>query len=81
MSGRAMVTSKAGRLDIDEASKERGAMADKGGYILYDPTSMMIVSPKEKQILKFSFDDLEKGMSRARRERARACASPSPTSP
>ena len=63
MSGRAMVTSKAGRLDIDEASKERGAMADKGGYILYDPTSMMIVSPKEKQILKFTFDDLEKGMS------------------
>ncbi|MDF2775260.1 MAG: hypothetical protein K0S86_4760 [Geminicoccaceae bacterium] len=63
MSGRAMVTPKAGRLDIDEASKERGAMADKGGYILYDPTSMMIVSPKEKQILKFTFDDLEKGMS------------------
>ena len=63
MSGRAMVTSKAGRLDIDEASKERGAMTDKGGYILYDPTSMMIVSPKDKQILKFTFADLEKGMS------------------
>ncbi|HKH92272.1 MAG TPA: hypothetical protein VKA54_10720 [Gemmatimonadaceae bacterium] len=62
MSGRAMVTAKAGRLDIDEASKERGAMADKGGYILYDPTSMMIVSPKDKQILKFTFEDLEKGM-------------------
>ncbi len=63
MSGRATVTSKAGRLDIDEASKERGAMADKGGYILYDPTSMMIVSPKDKQILKFTFEDLEQGMS------------------
>ena len=63
MSGRAMVTSKAGRLDIEEASKEHGAMAEKGGYILYDPTSMMIVSPKDKQILKFTFDDLEKGMS------------------
>jgi hypothetical protein len=62
MSGRAMVTSKGGRLDIDEATKERGAMADKGGYILYDPTSMMIVNPKEKQILKFTFADLEKGM-------------------
>jgi hypothetical protein len=62
MSGRAMVTSKGGRLDIEEASKERGAMADKGGYILYDPTSMMIVSPKDKQILKFTFEDLEKGM-------------------
>ncbi len=63
MSGRAMVTANGGRLDIDEASKERGAMADKGGYILYDPTSMMIVSPKDKQILKFTFADLEKGMS------------------
>jgi len=62
MSGRAMVTSKAGRLDIEEASKERGAMADKGGYILYDPASMMIVSPKDKQILKFTFEDMEKGM-------------------
>lgn len=63
MSGRAMVTSKAGRLDIEEASRERGAMAEKGGYILYDPTAMMIVSPKDKQVIKFSFDDLEKGMS------------------
>jgi hypothetical protein len=63
MSGRAMVTSKGGRLDIDEASKERGAMADKGGYLLYDPTSMMIVSPKDKQIMKFTFADMEKSMS------------------
>jgi hypothetical protein len=63
MSGRAMVTAKAGRLDIEEASKERGAMAEKGGYILYDPTSMMIVNPKEKQILKFTMADMEKGMN------------------
>jgi hypothetical protein len=62
MSGRAMVTAKGGRMDIDTAAKERGAMADKGGYILYDPTSMMIVSPKDKQILKFTFEDMEKGM-------------------
>lgn len=38
-------------------------MGEKGGYFLYDPSSMMIVSPKDKQILKFTFDDLEKGMS------------------
>jgi len=63
MSGRAAVTSQKGRLDIDEAAKERGAMGEKGGYFLYDQTSMMIVSPKEKQILKFTFDDMEKGMS------------------
>lgn len=63
MSGRAMVTATKGRLDIDEASKEHGSMGEKGGYVLYDQTSMMIVSPKDKQILKFGFDDLEKGMS------------------
>jgi len=63
MSGRAAVTARNGRLDIDEAAKERGAMGEKGGYFLYDHTSMMIVSPKDKQILKFTFDDMEKGMS------------------
>jgi hypothetical protein len=63
MSGRAMVTSQKGRLDIEEAAKDRGAMGEKGGYFLYDANSMMIVSPKDKQILKFGFDDLEKGMS------------------
>jgi len=63
MSGRATVTSQNGRLDIDEASRERGAMVEQGGYLLYDPTSMMIVSPKDKQILKFTFEDLEQGMS------------------
>jgi hypothetical protein len=63
MSGRATVTSKNGRLDIDEAAKDRGAMGEKGGYFLYDQTSMMMVSPKDKQILKFTFDDMEKGMS------------------
>lgn len=63
MSGRAMVTSKNGRLDIEEAAKNHGAMGEKGGYFLYDQTSMMVVSPKDKQILKFGFDDLEKGMS------------------
>ena len=63
LSGRAMVTEKGGRLDIEEASKERGAMTEKGGYLLYDPASMMIVSPKDRKILKFSFEDLEKGMA------------------
>ena len=63
MSGRATVTAKHGRLDIDEASRERGAMGEKGSYFLYDETSMMIVSTRDKQILKFSFDDMEKGMS------------------
>jgi hypothetical protein len=63
MSGRATVTSKHGRLDIDEAAKDRGAMGEKGGYFLYDESSMMMVNPRDKQILKFTFDDMEKGMS------------------
>src|SRR4051794_1981905 len=62
MSGRASVNAHGGRLDIDEAAKDRGAMGEKGGYFLYDPTSMMIVSTKDKQVVRFSFDDLEKGM-------------------
>lgn len=60
MSGRAMVTENRGRLDIDTASMERGAMVQQG-YVLYDPTSMLFVSPKDKRILKVALDDLEKG--------------------
>ena len=63
MSGKAMVNANGGRLDIDEASRERGAMTEKGGYILYDPAAMMIVSPKDKQVLRFGVDDMEKSMS------------------
>jgi len=63
ISGHATVSEKGGRLDVDEASKEQGAAADKGAYFLYDPTSMMIVSPTDKQILKISFEDLDQGIS------------------
>jgi hypothetical protein len=63
MSGRASVNAHGGRLDIDDVAKDRSAMGEKGGYFLYDATSMMIVSPKEKQVVRFGFDDLEKGMS------------------
>jgi hypothetical protein len=63
MSGRASVNAHGGRLDIEEAAKDKGAMGEKGGYILYDPTSMMIVSTKNKQVVRFGFDDLEKGTS------------------
>jgi hypothetical protein len=63
LSGHAMVSEKGGRLDIDEATEGRGAMAVRGGYMLYDPTSMMMVSPKDRQILKLSLQSLEQGMS------------------
>ena len=64
MAGHAAVSAKGGRLDIEEASHEGGAMGmgEKGGYILYDPTSMMIVSTKDKKVVRFGFDDLESGM-------------------
>ncbi|MEO6526766.1 MAG: hypothetical protein ABIP93_09100 [Gemmatimonadaceae bacterium] len=61
MSGRAMVSAHGGRLDIEEAAKDR-AMGEKGGYILYDANSMMMVSTKDKKIVRFGFDDMEKGM-------------------
>jgi hypothetical protein len=63
ISGHATVSEKGGRLDVDEASKEQGAAADKGAYFLYDPASMMIVSPTDKRILKISFEDLDQGIS------------------
>ena len=63
MSGRAMVSANGGRLDIEEAARDKGAMTDKGGYILYDPQAMMIVSPKDKQVIRMGFDDMEKGMA------------------
>jgi hypothetical protein len=63
LSGRASVNAHGGRLDIEEAAKDKGAMGEKGGYILYDPTSMMIVSTKDRQVVRFGFDDIEKGMS------------------
>src|SRR5215217_4404354 len=62
MSGRAMVNAHGGRLDIEEAAKDKGAMGEKGGYVLYDPTSVMIVSTKEKQVVRMGFEDMEKGM-------------------
>ena len=62
MSGRAMVSAKGGRMDIEAAAKDKGAMGEQGTYILYDPTSMLMVSPKEKRVVRFGIDDLEKGM-------------------
>jgi hypothetical protein len=60
MSGRALVSEKGGRLDVDEASPKRGAMAVKDSYILYDSTSMTVVSPKNRQIVRLSLDTLER---------------------
>jgi len=61
MSGRAMMTATAGRLDIEQGDRSRGAMAEKGDYMLFDANRFMIVSPKEKQVVEFAFDDMAKG--------------------
>ena len=57
MSGQALVTEKRGRLDVDQAS--RGAVAGKGNYILYDSTSMTIVSSRSRQIARLPLDTLD----------------------
>jgi hypothetical protein len=61
MSGHALVTKKAGRLDIDEAS--RNALSEKGSYVLYDSTSMTIVAPKYRQIVRLSLEHLERELA------------------
>jgi hypothetical protein len=65
MSGHALVTEKAGRLDIDDASWKHGALTGKGSYILYDSTSMTIVSPRGRQIVRLPLDTLERKLSAA----------------
>jgi hypothetical protein len=81
MSGRAMVTSKAGRLDIEEASKERGAMADKGGYILYDPDVDDDRVPEGQADPQVHLRGSRAGECRRSPPTCPGCASRSPTSP
>jgi hypothetical protein len=57
MSGHALVTEKAGRLDIDEASWKHGAIAEKDNHILYDSASMTIVSPKFRQVARLPLEN------------------------
>ncbi|HEX7978704.1 MAG TPA: hypothetical protein VF461_08895 [Gemmatimonadaceae bacterium] len=75
MYGHAMVSEKGGRLDVDEASRQRGAVTDNGTYILYDPTSMTIVSPKSRQIAKLTLATLEQELSGANMPDMRATIS------
>jgi len=63
MSGRALVTAKAGRLDVDEASWKRGAIAGKDSYILCDSAAMTIVAPRSRQIVRLSLDTLARALS------------------
>jgi hypothetical protein len=60
MSGHALVTEKAGRLDVDEAAMKRGASSPKDSYILYDSASMTIVAPRGRQMVRLPLDDLER---------------------
>ena len=65
MSGRALVTAQAGRLDIDDASMKRGAISGKDSYILYDSASMTIVAPRDRQMVRLSLEHLERDLTGA----------------
>jgi hypothetical protein len=60
MSGHALVTEKAGRLDVDDASMTRGAVSPKDSYILYDSASMTIVAPRAREMVRLPLDNLER---------------------
>ena len=60
LSGHALVTEKAGRLDVDQSS--RRAVADRDSYILYDSASMTIVAPKARQVARLSRANLERDL-------------------
>jgi hypothetical protein len=75
MSGRALVTEKAGRLDVDEASPKRGAVSAKDSYILYDSASMTIVAPRFRQVARLSLGNPERESSPASAPNARATIS------
>lgn len=62
MYGHALVSEKGGRLDIDEASPRRGAMAVKDNYLLFDSTSMTIVAPRDRQMVRLSLANLERDL-------------------
>ena len=63
MSGRALVTEKAGRLDVDGASRQGGGIAHKDSYILYDATSMTIVQPRDRQMVRLALENLERNLA------------------
>ena len=63
MYGHALVSEKGGRLDVDEASPKRGATVVKGDYLLVDSTSMTIVAPRDRQMVRLSLGNLERDLS------------------
>jgi len=63
MYGHALVSEKGGRLDVDEAAPGRGAMVVKDDYVLFDSTSMTIVAPRDRQIVRLSLENLERDLS------------------
>ncbi|HEX7940207.1 MAG TPA: hypothetical protein VF488_00295 [Gemmatimonadaceae bacterium] len=65
LSGRALVTAKAGRLDVDDASPKRGAVSARDSYILYDSASMTIVAPRDRQMVRLSRENLERDLTGA----------------
>jgi hypothetical protein len=63
MSGHALVTEKAGRLDVDDASWQGGGIVLRDSYILYDSTSMTIVQTRGRQLVRLALANLEHDLS------------------
>ena len=63
LSGRATTDGTRARLDVDSASRESGVGADGGAYVLADSTALLIVSPKERRILRYALADLDRGVA------------------
>lgn len=63
LSGHATTDGTRARLDVDSASRESGVGAGDGTYVLADSTALLIVSPKERRILRYAFADLDRGVA------------------
>jgi hypothetical protein len=63
LSGRAITDGTHARLDVDSAARESGVGADGGAYVLADSTALLVVSPKERRVLRYAFADLDRGVA------------------
>jgi hypothetical protein len=63
LSGRATTDGTRARLDVDSAAHESGLSAADGEYVLVDSGAVLVVSPKERRILRYAFVDLDRGVA------------------
>jgi hypothetical protein len=61
LAGHATADGTRARLDVDSAARESGLSAADGAYVLVDSGAVLVVSPKERRILRYAFADLDRG--------------------